>query len=357
MADSEPRRIRQERGNIERILNKLDAEVNPQANEVREDIRYRYRLWAASIRFEVSNGQQEQHLAPTRNVSRRGMGLLVGNYVYPGTRCQVKLVQANRKTQAVTGTVRHCYYYPGSGSVHVVGVQFDEPIDVHLFQEEAPALPVLLIDADSGAAERIREGFEPLVVRVVEVAQAAPALRLVLEVRPVAIFLNMSIPGLDGFVTAHAIRRLGYKDLLVALSQDTSPSFQERCKEAGIDECVSEAFQPEKYRDAVAGHQAQEKQATESAEEVMYKLEQFMADLPERFRQFQQVLAQENLGDFARLARSLESASQACGMEIFAEMGENLRSAAEAGVTVERLQMQVAELATLCQLGRRSKGS
>ena len=72
-------------------------------------------------------GKRTHALAP-RNLSRTGMSLLHGKFVYGGTNCVVGLRALDGQVVPVRGKVIWCRLV--TGRVHELGVEFEEPIDL-----------------------------------------------------------------------------------------------------------------------------------------------------------------------------------------------------------------------------------
>lgn len=78
----------------------------------------------------VRTGENEfnAYTTPMLDLSEEGVGLLFGRFVHPGSECRVALRKTDRSLNIVEGRVAWCEYY--KGSLHRVGVKFDEPIDL-----------------------------------------------------------------------------------------------------------------------------------------------------------------------------------------------------------------------------------
>lgn len=103
-----------------------------------------------------------------RNISRWGVGLVMGRYVYPQSRCEVHLRAKNGTLLTRVGGVRYCRHI--RGLVHELGVHFEQPIDLSDFSmlspnEETRHLQELADDMPAGQAERVTElAYRVLVV-------------------------------------------------------------------------------------------------------------------------------------------------------------------------------------------------
>ncbi len=72
-------------------------------------------------------GKRTYALIP-RNISRTGMSLLHGKFVYDGTPCVVGLKTLDGRMVQVRGKVAWCRLI--TGRIHEIGIQFEEPIDL-----------------------------------------------------------------------------------------------------------------------------------------------------------------------------------------------------------------------------------
>jgi len=81
-------------------------------------------------------GRRTYALAP-RNISRTGLSLLHGKFVYGGTNCVVGLPALDGQVIPARGRVIWCRLI--AGRVHELGIRFDEPIDVGEFVAQSPS--------------------------------------------------------------------------------------------------------------------------------------------------------------------------------------------------------------------------
>jgi hypothetical protein len=75
-------------------------------------------------------GKRTYALIP-RNISRMGMSLLHGKFVYDGTPCVAGLKALDGQLVPVRGKVTWCRLI--AGRIHEMGLQFEEPIDLDDF--------------------------------------------------------------------------------------------------------------------------------------------------------------------------------------------------------------------------------
>ena len=138
---------------VTKILDQLDRDQASAAANARKSERHTYRA-KVIVEWIVNDGAHRAAVA-TRNLSRHGLGFLTTRFVYPGTRCRVRLISALNIAQVSEATVMRCRYLSGTTGVHEVGVKFDQPIDVSIFQPSACVPRVLLAGFDETRANMI----------------------------------------------------------------------------------------------------------------------------------------------------------------------------------------------------------
>ena len=120
--------------------------------------RFRHRPHGVPLDLEFEQGGSRSISAVGRNLSSSGMGLLAGQFIYPGTRSTVQLSTLHGGEQVIPGRVVRCRYLVKSGMLYDVGLEFDRAIDVALFAEHARLLRILLLH-DSPATHELVAGF------------------------------------------------------------------------------------------------------------------------------------------------------------------------------------------------------
>lgn len=82
------------------------------------------------------SGGKTRFAVIARDLSRWGVSVLHGRYIYPGTRCEVDLRGMDNTWQTRVGEIRHIRHI--QGMIHNVGIHFDEPIDLTDFATLSP---------------------------------------------------------------------------------------------------------------------------------------------------------------------------------------------------------------------------
>ena len=122
------------------ILDWMDGRAMPHAGKERRRwprLAYRGVPRVGVLLENEQKGRRMYALAP-RNLSRMGMSLLHGKFVYGGTRCIIGLKTRSGQVLPVPGKVVWCRLI--TGRVHELGVELEEPIEVRdLVDEKAAA--------------------------------------------------------------------------------------------------------------------------------------------------------------------------------------------------------------------------
>jgi CheY-like chemotaxis protein len=116
----------------------------------------------------------------------------------------------------------------------------DEEISLMRYKAEQPRSPrpnrVLIVDDSDDAAWALASLLQSCGHEVHVAHTGQRALELAERLHPEVIFLDLAMPGMDGFETAMRIRRRrwGQEIVLCALSAFDTPEFRERSDEVGI---------------------------------------------------------------------------------------------------------------------------
>jgi hypothetical protein len=115
------------------ILRAIDAKTKDAVGKERRAsprVPYRATPRVAVIIESEELGKRTFALIP-RNISRLGMSLLHGKFVYDGTPCVAGLKALDGQLVPVRGKVMWCRLI--AGRIHEIGIQFEEPIDLEEF--------------------------------------------------------------------------------------------------------------------------------------------------------------------------------------------------------------------------------
>lgn len=130
---------------------------------------------------------------------------------------------------------------------------------------EAEAVPlILVVDHDPAQQFKTVHAVARLGYRTEVVTNGQEAVSTLENSRYAAVLLECQMPEMDGFETAAHIRRwdteFGSHTPLIAVTRDTTPGIQERCRQAGMDEYLAKPLDQEQLA-AVLGKWIPEKDA------------------------------------------------------------------------------------------------
>lgn len=121
---------------LDAFLDSLEDGTGPDAFKRRDFVRWPFRH--ASLRFHVlhADGSAARIQVACRNLSCGGMSILHSAYLHQDCKCVAVLQAPDGELLVVRGRIAHCKHL--RGVVHEIGVQFDNPIDIHEFVSDDP---------------------------------------------------------------------------------------------------------------------------------------------------------------------------------------------------------------------------
>ncbi|MEM7626512.1 MAG: PilZ domain-containing protein [Planctomycetota bacterium] len=117
-----------------------DCHLDPKAALTsRIDLRHRSPMaLPVYALFRMQCGNWMPYTVRCRDLSTNGIGLYHGGFMHPDTRCYI-LFKEKGKSSKLLGRVRHCVLL--TGKIHLIGVQFDAPIDLRTYLPLLKAAP------------------------------------------------------------------------------------------------------------------------------------------------------------------------------------------------------------------------
>lgn len=353
-ANENAKRMRQSAETIRDCLDQLDAQGSsrPDAGARAAD-RFRYRMRALIVELRRPDGSWEPHAVPTRNLSRRGIAFLTGQFVYPGCECKVHLVSVHNQRVAVAGKVARCRYIQGSGALHEVGVRFDQGIDVAMFKHGVASLRVLVVDDEVILHRLYAYMLRPLDVKLTCVTSGADALDAVELEEFDVVLLDLHMPEMDGWTVSQQLRERGCRAPLVALSEDSSDETRRKCEAAGIHSLLAKPITAEALTDMIMSLRLAPVVSTFIHErEMVPVIDAFVASLGGRIREAQTALGAGQLDAVQRIARGLKGEGASFGFEAITSAARELQQAIDSQAEIEVISKKLDELRRWCAAAR-----
>lgn len=215
-------------------LDRLDAQApGGRGIDLRASDRVRYRPAPLSVEFLQGDGTGLSCAAFGRNLSREGMSLVVGRFVYARTPCRVTLRGPQGREDVVTGRVARCRYVEGSGHLYDVGVEFDHPLDITVFAPDARTVRVLLIDSSTATQELAASLLRPMRATVSCVALPENAGLVEATRNADLIMIDLDSRSFDAFETIREVRACGFVGPVIGMTVNTAPGTRARCAASG----------------------------------------------------------------------------------------------------------------------------
>ena len=126
---------------IASVLDQLDAEDSSADFAARRTSpRASHRVAGVSFEVEHIGGGISSYTGCSRNLSQRGMSLIVDVFVHPGSTVEVSLRRLDGGTERLTGRIVQCRHV--SGRLHELGIFFSKAIFPPSFTSDANGMSV-----------------------------------------------------------------------------------------------------------------------------------------------------------------------------------------------------------------------
>ncbi len=238
----QPLRLRETDAAAREVLEELDQQSRSlDCAAKRKTERYRYRVRA--VRFEVfgKDGSTSRYELPSRNISRGGMSLLIGQFVYPGLRCAVELVGLRNQRQTITGTIARCRYLTGSAHLYEVGIRYNKPIDVSNFYREGDQLRVLIAAGDAETQKIIQNVLDERAAESTFIETADAVLAEAQRAAHDLMLVDLDLPALNISTLMAGLRTGGYGGPVCALAGEIDDTARQSLGDAG---CIAVLEKP-----------------------------------------------------------------------------------------------------------------
>ena len=354
------RSLRHDHETVESLLNNLDRRADSASRTQVEGFarrypRYRFRL-TIKAEFVQPGGQILHYSAAARNISRNGIGLLIGQFIYPKSRCTIHLVSPHNYSQTVSGQVVRCAYLSGTGTLHEVGVKFDEPIDVTAFQERSDTrgqARVLMADDDPSMHKLVQVFLKDLAVELTSVHNGNEAVDAGLSGHHDLILMDMEMPELDGLAATRELRSRGYVQPIVAMTAMHGDKARSMCLEAGCTTYIAKPVQRDVLTRLVHGVMYEPLESSFASDpEMAEMINHFVSGLPQTIKELQKAFDAEGTDALELTIRHLKGQGASFGFDVITETATELESAIQSGAEPAVVREGINELVKWCRAAR-----
>lgn len=344
------RTIRLDDAVIAEILTRLDVATKPAAQDRRAGRRFRYRVKGCVMHVQGKGATSPTaFVIHTQNISATGLAFLHGGFVYPGTRCVLRLVAADGRAKNVEATIVRCAYL--QANVHHVAARFRHKIDPADFCDGAVRRRVLLVDDDPSMIRLAGTLLRSMNAEVDTAGDGEAGVEMASRQTYDAILMDIDMPGLSGIEAVGQLRSRGYTGLIVACTALTQADDRQKCLDAGFDRYLPKPFDRKQLAKLLQTPGCPRLVSTLAGDTSMASLVvDFVRELPPKIRAIEEALASERLDDLQTACRSLKGEAGGYGFEPISAAAGAVEAALLRGESAPALRTLAGELIRLCGL-------
>lgn len=348
--------VRLSDADVQTLLDHLDAREDGAGKAKRRQSRFKFRLQGCVVHIQQpGDAEHKAYLAPTRDLSGKGLAFLHGGYVHVGTKVFLQLMAHRGAWTDVRGSVVHAEYV-GSG-IYQIGVCFETEISPADFCEEAVAQRrrILVVDDDPAIARLCVVLLRQLHAQAEFVADGQAGVEKARATNYDLILMDMEMPELDGFAATRLLRAGGYRGMIVAATALDRPGDRELCLEAGCDRYIAKPYSKSDLS-ALLNLPRREPLISSLADDpaMTELIDAFIGDLAGRIRSIEEAYRAHDAASLERLVRNLKGEGSSYGFEPISEQAVKIQSILRDKFDAGLLEAPLHELLDLCRLVRAS---
>lgn len=252
----------------DRLVEKINSQRQPvPSDRDRRQLRVDFSHVEVEITIWHTDGRNITYKVLPRNLSTQGMAFVHGQFLHPGSACEVRLPTHNGK-RAVKGRLLECRHQ--TGLVHEVSIKFDQPIELGDFVEFTPEQALrehrekreggelgqaLVVDALEIDLRLFTHWLGKFGFGIDKAYDTSEALSL-LDRSPkidVIMFDAQSASEEDLTLVTTARTQHHLTSYIIATSAEDDPQIETRVTEAGCDAFLPKPFQETELRDLIVG--------------------------------------------------------------------------------------------------------
>ena len=354
MSEAHVGRLRKSDAEIRAAIERLDdsSTAGDRANQ-RQSQRFSYRVRQLKLEVPAPSGGWIAYQAPTRNISREGIGVLTPTFLYPGCECRVHLVSLHNRTHMIKGRVARCRYIAGTGSMYEVGITFEEPIDVEHFHRGASTLRLLIADDDGFVRKLVEQLLKPRRLEATHVGDGRAAIEAAQGGDYDVILMDINMPELDGVAATCELRKAGYTGPIIAITAQSGDDVRKECVRAGFTLFLSKPFDRESLTSAILATQDAPLVSSMLHDREMVELiDEFVATLPDRAKRLTQAMGEGQIEAVRAVATELRGVAGGVGFSPISVAAHDLEAALRDEKPEEEIREGVAQLSRMCLAAR-----
>jgi CheY-like chemotaxis protein len=360
-----------------KLLQALDRRgTNYQGLDRRGSPRHPYRPGSVSIEIIHPGGSTGQFLDLTRNLSKTGISLLHGGFVYTGTKCIVNLRTIDNEELTAAGGVVRCQHI--QGHIHELGIHFDEPIDLTLFVEGiesnqdssgtfTPKVKlhghVLYIEDSINDRELIRYVLRAAGVEMTAAANGIEGLDLVRHDTFDLILTDMHLPEMSGPEVVAKLRSSGYPGPIIGITADDSADMRQKAITAGCSDVLAKPVDFDALLYGLAKHLTHDGSTGKdllmssrwSDLELRPLILAFLKRLSQKVDEMNRAASAQSIDALDRLLLELRGSAEGYGYATVGKAADQtLKALREAGAASDHVRARLSDLINLCNAARKA---
>jgi CheY-like chemotaxis protein len=316
---------------------------------------------AAVLTLKADGGSETRLCVLARNLSRFGAALVHGRYVYPDTRCELSIPSSSGMWHDLSATVRHIRHV--QGTIHELGIEFDEPIELGDFVTLSPAEEtrylreladetpeggdrevdqlagrILVVDDFSCDRKLFSHWLTQAGLGVMTCGDSRSALVQVQEQIFDLLIVDCCLGQEDGFELVKELREARVIAPIISVSADETPEVHAAVKASGSNAFLKKPFTKQQVTEkvfALIGVDAEEDlspivSTLKDDTEMRPLLTEFSRKASTYIEELREANAQANYDAVEGITRGLKGAGQGYGFPIISELAGDLLACLEA---------------------------
>jgi len=349
------------------LLDRIEEGQDKSALPDREYVRWSFRVDYAKLTVEHAGGSSVVIPVATRNLSRGGISVLHSSFMYPGSRCHIRVSNEGGQALSMPGRVVRCNHI--GGKVHEIGIKFDEQISTKDLlgldpMQEAYSLEaidaerlmgtVLVITEAELDQQLILKFLEPTSLSV-DIAKDSEAAVKRAEKGSDLILTDSHVGDESGAKIVSLLRAEGIECPILVMTSDDSNTTRDEMRMAGASGYISKPLQRERLLQALAefmladgdgGPLFSTLEPDDPAHELLAK---FLSDLPRMTLSLEKGAKEEDERVCRDICRTLAGTAAPLGFAVVSELAANAERRLSSAGSVRDAASDIRQLIIACR--------